>query len=87
MERIIKKLITIILLIPICLNAQIEFADDYSFQTDKKIHVGTAIVISGSVFMAVNKKTNDVDLAFNASWMASGFAALIKEGKVIINKC
>ena len=74
-----KKLIFILLLIPICLNAQIQLSEDFSFKQDKVYHVLAGSGISAGTFILVNHKTNDIDLAFRAAWMSSAFAALGKE--------
>ena len=75
-----KKLTIILLLIPICLNAQMRLEEDYSFKTDKQYHASAGILISTGMFAFVNNKTNDVNLAFNAAWMSGTTAGLLKEG-------
>jgi VanZ family protein len=79
-----KKLIVLLLLISSTASAQMELAEDYSFQQDKKMHVGVGIGISAGMFMFVNNKTNDVDLAFRAAWMSGSFAGMSKEWYDII---
>lgn len=74
-----KKLIIILLLISTICKAQIELTEDYSFKQDKTLHVIAGIGISSSVFLLVNNKTNDVDLAFRAAWMSGSFAGMSKE--------
>ncbi len=74
-----KKLITILFLFAFTINAQIQLSEDYSFKQDKAYHVLAGTGISAGTFILVNRKTNDIDLAFRAAWMSSAFAALGKE--------
>jgi hypothetical protein len=75
-----KKLIVLLLLISTIANAQMRTAEDYSFKTDKQLHSGAGIVISTGMFLLVNSKTKDPNLAFNAAWMTAATAGLLKEG-------
>ena len=73
-----EKLI-ILFLIPFWTNAQIELSESYAFKQDKVYHILAGTGISAGTFILVNRKTNDIDLAFRAAWMSSAFAALGKE--------
>lgn len=66
-----KKLILILFLVPIFLNAQIT--------RDKYYHAGAGFVISQGSFSFINYKTNDYKLAFRASLMLNTCAAFGKE--------
>ena len=79
MDFRLKNLITILILIPFWANAQIQFSENFSFKKDKVYHVLAGSGISAGTFILVNRKTNDIDLAFRAAWMSSAFAALGKE--------
>ncbi len=72
-----KKLILLLFLIPFWANAQM--SESYAFKQDKAYHVLAGTGISAGTFILVNKKTNDIDLAFRAAWMSTAFAALGKE--------
>lgn len=70
-----KKLITILFLIPFCLTAQ----EYWQFKTDKKLHALSGVVISIPSYYLMYNATNDHEVSRNAAWMFPAFAALGKE--------
>jgi len=75
-----KKLITILFLIPFLANAQIELSEDYSFTKDKKLHTYIASGGSALVYTGVYVKTKDAGLAFRAGIIIPAFPIIIWEG-------
>ena len=80
MEKLI--IIIIIFLFSFVLNAQtrtFQSNEDWSFKPDKAKHTFVGSGSSALVFIHVNRKTNDIDLAVRAAWMSSALLALGKE--------
>jgi len=71
-----KKLI-IILLFPVCLNAQIA--------KDKYYHAGAGVISSGLIFTPVYLSSNDENLSFRAAWMGTSLIAIGKESFDVYN--
>lgn len=83
-----KSIIILLFLIPLTLNAQIQFSDDFSFKKDKLWHtvggggisIGTYLIISNHI----NKKypvklITSYKLARRGAWMASCTGGLLWE--------
>jgi hypothetical protein len=74
-----KKLIIILLLIPILANAQMQLSEDWSFKADKVKHGIAGVVIAIPSYYLMYNYTGDHEVSRNAAWMIPAFAALGKE--------
>jgi hypothetical protein len=73
------KKLTTILLLAFTFSLQAQLAEDYSFDNSAKLHSISGVVISGTTFIIVYKKTGDEALAKRAGIIFGVGAGMLKE--------